>query len=172
MPITSCRTNIASHKKCIDTKQLSTYVFEAVEIVCFNRDLLLLLTTSSKLPVLFRLKMAMFSLVSLTDFSWPWNPSLIGRKVVCKSKNKGKNRKWSMHNGLSCNSHKNVRNEWPQNCASTSGRLNFLLDSNLDFYDFCQFSSRLFCTNFQSDYRFFDQIFQGFTKKCYICTLS
>ena len=49
--------------------------------------------------------------------------------------------------------------------ASTSGRLNFLLDSNLDFYDFCQFSSRLFCTNFQSDYRFFDQIFQGFTKK-------
>ena len=56
--------------------------------------------------------------------------------------------------------------------ASTSGRLNFLLDSNLDFYDFCQFSSRLFCTNFQSDYRFFDQIFQGFTKNSYICTLS
>ena len=55
--------------------------------------------------------------------------------------------------------------------ASTSGRLNFLLDSNLDFYDFCQFSSRLFCTNFQSDYRFFDQIFQGFTKNSYICTL-
>ena len=48
--------------------------------------------------------------------------------------------------------------------ASTSGRLNFL-DSNLDFYDFCRFSSRLFCTNFQSDYRFFDQISQGFTKK-------
>ena len=41
------------------SKKKETYVFEE-EIVCFNRDLWLL-TASSKLPVLFRLKMAMFS---------------------------------------------------------------------------------------------------------------
>ena len=66
-----------------------THVLE-VEIVCFNRDFWVL-TASSKLPVLFRRKIAMFS-VDLVTLSWPWNPSLIGRKVVCKWKKQGK--KW------------------------------------------------------------------------------
>ena len=48
--------------------------------------------------------------------------------------------------------------KWPQNCRSASGTL----DNFLDNLDYCAMifvgGSRLFCTNFQSDYRFFSLI--------------